>query len=103
MPEKQIEGTHYNLKDMARRLAAYNKANCSDDAEPAIADFFEGHQVEIFKQNIEKQRCSKKVLNACKIYIERNERPFNYMTYDDEEEKERIQNEEQHRNALNQD
>ena len=78
---------------MKRRLAAYNKANCSDDAEPAIADFFENNQIEIFKQNIEKERRVNKVVNACKIYIERNERPFNYMTYDEEEEKQRIQDE----------
>jgi len=31
-------------------------------------------------------------LSAFKIYIERNERPFNYMTYDiEEEEKRRVE------------
>jgi adenylate kinase len=40
-PENKIEGTHYNLEDMKRRLAAYNKANLSENAEPSISHFFE--------------------------------------------------------------
>lgn len=80
---------------MKRRLEAYNKNNKSDDAEPSIANFFEEQEtqgMEVFKQPIDSQDdLTKKVMNGAKIYIERNERPFNYMTYDEEEEKERFQ------------
>lgn len=33
----------------------------------------------------------KQALNGFKIYIERNEKPFNYMTYDEAEESKRFE------------
>ena len=36
----QIEGTHYNVQDMKRRLKAYRTANESTIAEPALKQFF---------------------------------------------------------------
>lgn len=40
LPEDQIEGTHYNLEDMKRRIKKYRTANNSTIAEPAVQDFF---------------------------------------------------------------
>ena len=36
LPEDQIEGTHYNLEDMQRRLRKYRISNNSEIAEPAV-------------------------------------------------------------------
>lgn len=41
LPEEEIEGTHYNAKDMNRRLKAYDIANKSEVAEPSVHAFFE--------------------------------------------------------------
>jgi len=40
LPEEEIEGTHYNPKDMIRRLKDYKTANKSDNAEPSVLEFF---------------------------------------------------------------
>lgn len=36
LPEKQIQGTHYNGSDMIRRLKAYRTSNNSEVAEPSV-------------------------------------------------------------------
>jgi len=36
LSEEEIEGTHYNAKDMKRRLKLYRDANNSKDAEPSV-------------------------------------------------------------------
>jgi hypothetical protein len=36
LPEDKIMGTHYNSKDMDRRLSAYRIANNSLVAEPSV-------------------------------------------------------------------
>lgn len=41
LPEEDIAGTHYNNKDMTRRLKAYDVANKSEVAEPSVQAFFE--------------------------------------------------------------
>ena len=36
LSQDQIEGTHYNLEDMQRRLKKYRISNNSEIAEPAV-------------------------------------------------------------------
>ena len=38
--EARLEGTHYNLESMQRRLEQYRLANNSEVAEPSVQDFF---------------------------------------------------------------
>ena len=38
--QKTLEGTHYNMEDMQRRLEMYRLANNSEVAEPSVQDFF---------------------------------------------------------------
>lgn len=84
LPQDQLEGTHYTKDDMVRRLGAYRLANNSKVAEPSVQEFF---KVEGIKYLCEKVSSSCKVaMSGFKIYIERNEKPFNYMTWDEQEE-----------------
>jgi len=49
--------------------------------------------ISVLEKPIEGRNTSdRKIINAFKIYIERNEKPFNYMTYDKENENERFEN-----------
>jgi len=36
------------------------------------------------------EKVTEEALDSCKIYIERNESPYNYMTFDNEEECKRV-------------
>ncbi len=50
MPESQAKGTHYTEADMNRRMQAYRKANNSKVAEPALRQFFEQQNVQIYSE-----------------------------------------------------
>lgn len=80
LPEDAIEDTHYNYDDMTRRLKAYRKSNNSKVAEPSVQSFFDKNAVSVFEEGIDTAVVD--ALDSFKIYIERNERPYNYMTYD---------------------
>lgn len=69
---------------MERRIKAYRLANNSEVAEPAVQDFFKTQGIQFYKESI--QTRTRDALNGFKIYIERNEKPYNFMTYDDDEE-----------------
>lgn len=81
LPESKIKGTHYNAMDMTRRLKDYRTANNSEVAEHSVSDFFDQQQMSLFKK--ECTQPTEKVLDAFKIYIERDEKPFNFMTFDE--------------------
>jgi len=87
LPEDSIVGTHYNETDMRRRIKEYRVANNSTVAEPAVQDFFREQGIKFFREDILTR--AKDSFNSFKIYIERNEKPFNFMTYDDDEEESR--------------
>jgi len=84
LPEDKINGTHYNEEDMRRRIKAYREANNSQVAEPAVQDFFKQQGIKFFKEDMLTR--TRDALNSFKIYIERNEKPFNFMVYDADEE-----------------
>lgn len=88
LPESAVTGTHYTKEDMVRRLQAYRTANNSTVAEPAVQDFFKKQGISVCTEKIDTEE--RHALNGFKIYIERNEKPFNYMTYDEEEESKRF-------------
>lgn len=88
--EQEIAGTHYNAEDMQRRIAAYRKANNSVVAEPSLKQFFQEQGVTLHEQSDCINVNADQALKSFKIYIERFEKPFNYMTYDDEEERKHV-------------
>lgn len=87
LPEIEIANTHYNAAEMKRRLKTYRLANNSEVADPSVSDFFEQQCMSVFRESI--KTTEKDALNSFKIYIERNEKPFNFMTYDNVDEIER--------------
>ena len=87
LPEAYAAGSHYNETDMMRRLAAYRKANNSQVAEPPLKLFFDQQGVQLHQELDCTRTQADQVLKSLKIYIERFEKPFNYMTYDEEAEK----------------
>jgi hypothetical protein len=72
---------------MLRRIAAYRKANNSLVAEPALRLFFEEQKVQLHHELDCTRTPADQALKSFKIYIERFEKPFNYMTFDEESEK----------------
>jgi len=66
---------------MFRRLKAYRIANNSKVAEYSVSDFFKQKDISLF--SISCTEPTDQTLDAFKIYIERNEKPFNFMTYDE--------------------
>ena len=70
LPEKQVQGTHYNYEDMIRRLKAYRTANNSEVADPSVQEFFKKYGI----QKILEESCTQeadKASGAMRIYIER--------------------------------
>merc|ERR1711971_162174 len=74
---------------MQRRIRSYREANNSKVAEPAVQDFFKEQGIKFYKESIRTRTAD--ALNGFKIYIERNEKPYNYMTFDEDEELQRRQ------------
>lgn len=72
---------------MTRRLKGYRLANNSQVAEPSVQMFYEHQGIGVFNESIKTPVGD--ALDSFKIYIERNERPYNYMIFDEEEEAKR--------------
>ena len=86
--EQEAFGTHYNSADMDRRLKAYRIANNSQVAEPSLKNFFSEKGGLQLQEELDCTSTSTAVsLKSFKIYIERFEKPFNYMTFDQQDEK----------------
>jgi len=73
---------------MIRRLKNYRIANNSEVAEPSVQELFKQQGVEILDTKCDLPEAE--VLNKFKIYIEKFEKPSNYMTFDQEEEVKRV-------------
>lgn len=87
LSEKEAFATHYNAADMARRLKVYRQANNSAVAEPSLKTFFaEKGGVQVQEELDCTNTATDIALKSFKIYIERFERPFNYMTFDQADE-----------------
>ena len=87
LSEEQIAGTHYNDKDMKRRLRAYRAINESQVAEPSVQAFFEEHEISLFKRDAAID--AETMMSSLKIYIERLGKPNNFMNKDEDLEAKR--------------
>jgi L-rhamnose mutarotase len=98
LPQDQVAGTHWATEpEMDRRLKAYKEHNKSDVGNPNLANFFEKYNISVFSQHCNEPE--EKVFEAFKIFVEKDGKPFNYMTYDEENEKKWLE-EKQHLTSL---
>jgi adenylate kinase len=88
LPEKHIEGTHWNNSDLIRRNKLYREWNNSQIGDPSLVDFFKKWEIDVMEENCMDKEV--KLIEAFKIFIERKGKPVNYMTFDQEDEKVRI-------------
>lgn len=88
LAEERIKGTHWNAKDLIRRNKIYRQINNSPIGDPALIDFFIKWEISVMTENCNEEQT--RLVEACKIFIERNGKPNNYMTFDEEDEKVRI-------------
>ena len=86
MSQQEAFGTHYNAADMKRRIAAYRVDNNSQVGEPAISKFFVENGAALHQEGDCVGTPEDQVLRSLKIFIERERKPFNWMTFDDTEE-----------------
>jgi len=79
----------YNEAAIKKRLKEYNEANHPIDGSLSLLDFFKERNVENIELDLDK--LSKEVLlQKIKVFVERNGKPKNYMTEDEEKEKIRL-------------
>ena len=87
LPEDIVCGSHYNLKDMVRRLKVYRESNNDPSGKLNVIDFFNENSVEPLSLH-----CGDgKNFESSKIYMERFGKPFNYQVSELEEEKKRVE------------
>jgi hypothetical protein len=72
---------------MTRRLAAYRELNKSQVADPSVTDFFRSHNVQVLEKDAAVNK--DQVWESLKIYIERIEKPHNFLSNDVEAETKR--------------
>lgn len=87
LPEEKVQGTHLNDADLDRRLKAYREANNSAVDDPNITAFFEKYGIDVHASSAADEE--EKVFEGMKIFVERSERPKNFMTFDQEREGQR--------------
>lgn len=89
LPQNVVANTHWATEaDMDRWLKAYREQNKSDVLNPCLTDFFSQYGISFFSQH-----CNdpvEKVFEAFKIFIEKGGKPFNYMTFDEQNEQSRL-------------
>ncbi len=92
MPEaEQGAGSKgYGEAEIIKRLKEYRQANNAEDGSPSLADFFKERGVETLMVDLE-TRTREVVLKQIKVFAERNGKPKNYMTEDEEKEQVRLQ------------
>ena len=88
-----MTGTHFTDADMERRLKIYKEKNQSTVGDPSISTFFQQYNIPVFIQS--GTQPEEELLNAMKIFIEQSGKPKNYMTFEEEAEKARIEREEE--------
>lgn len=87
LKQEQIVGTHYNLADMKRRIVKYKQANESEIAEPSVQAFYREQEIQVFEKDASLNK--NMVFDSIKIYIERVEKPNNFLHNDIENETKR--------------
>lgn len=87
LPEDIIQGSHYNLIDMRRRLKEYRANNNNPMGMPSVLEFFNENSIEMLSLHCNDENSQ----DSCRIYMERFGKPVNYQTGDLVEEAKRIE------------
>eukprot|EP00826_Nyctotherus_ovalis_P055279 TRINITY_DN7327_c0_g1_i5.p1 TRINITY_DN7327_c0_g1~~TRINITY_DN7327_c0_g1_i5.p1 ORF type:complete len:702 (+),score=267.13 TRINITY_DN7327_c0_g1_i5:447-2552(+) len=80
----------YTEADIVKRLKEYRSVNEAEDGSYSLIHFFHERNVEVLKVNAETQS-KELIVSKSKVFIERNGKPKNYMTEDEEKEKVRLE------------
>jgi adenylate kinase len=88
LPEERVTNTHWNNADLNRRNKVYRLMNNSPIGDPALVDFFKKWSIGVISERCDEEES--KLVEGFKIFIERNGKPINYMTFDQDAEKVRI-------------
>ena len=90
MTEAQTKNSHFNQKDLKRRLKQYKDANCSADGSPSIQQLFKSRGIDIIEINADNP-ISDMIIGRMKLFIERNGKPKNYLNEEEVVEKKRVE------------
>lgn len=93
LPEKQLQNTHFNEKEMLRRLNLYRKINNNANGQLILTNFFSENKIDIMNVNLENLD-PKAHFSKIQAFIERNGKFKNYQSHEIKEENNRIQLEE---------
>ena len=55
LPEKEVVGTHFNERDMKRRLKVFRALVDNSNGAPIVTDFFQENSIDILTIQLEKQ------------------------------------------------
>eukprot|EP01022_Parablepharisma_sp_SALTPOND_P027363 TRINITY_DN663_c4_g1_i1.p1 TRINITY_DN663_c4_g1~~TRINITY_DN663_c4_g1_i1.p1 ORF type:complete len:859 (+),score=160.63 TRINITY_DN663_c4_g1_i1:101-2578(+) len=80
----------YNETEIKKRLKEYRAANNPEDGTLSLADFFKERSVDALTLDLE-AHAKEILLQKSKVFVERNGKPKNYMTEDEEKEKARLE------------
>lgn len=93
LPEKELQSTHFNEKDMLRRLTIHRKINNNENGQLILLNFFNEQKIGVVDVNLENLEV-KAQFNLMQAFIERNGKFSNYQSHEKKEESQRIQVEE---------
>jgi len=89
LPEDKVTGTHFTEEGMNKRVKAYRDINNTEAGHPSVFDLFKERGINVFVEEALKNE--KPLFESMKIYVERNGKPFNYMTFEHQDEQKRIE------------
>ena len=91
MTEKELlTAGGYTDAEITKRLKEYHNVNEAEDGSYSLIHFFNERNVEVLRMDAEKQ-AKELILSKSKVFVERNGKPKNYMTEDEEKEKLRLE------------
>lgn len=93
LPEKQLQNTHFNEKEMLRRLNFYRKINNNANGQLILNNFFAENKIDIMNVNLETLD-PRAHFSKIQAFIERNGKFKNYQSHETKEESNRVQLEE---------
>ena len=93
LPEKNLKNTHFNEKDMLRRLNIYRKVNNNDNGQPILLNFFNEHKIDVLNVNLEYIE-EKAHFDKIEAFVERKGVFKNYQTHEKLKEQKRVENRE---------
>lgn len=100
MEEHEVENTHYNEKDLNRRMKIWKEYNHSEDGSYILQDFYSQHNIDLIKINLSLREKKADPLKSMKIFIERNGKFNNYQTHEVDDELKRLNEQENYLKKL---